>query len=267
MHKHNYSFITSSLRSEVYTWAWNTQGLPDYTFWNNCHSPRGESQGNHYHLFLCPERGKISEHSLLASGMKGNLQSWPCFNSCSKDSCAQGWRGFGCSRYPESAGLLVSGSAVSGRRVTCWTPSYFLLNGSKCLRKFDPSPQIQAGPLTVNIINPWIRVRNICNSLPKWLYFMRSSPHAIRVLQGTGSKGISFLIRGLIPLMQNDGCCSQLLSVASFIIFFMCHISFSTGLISSIKTRHLQYASFSCVHSLASASSLHSPCLVKDLIQ
>lgn len=80
-HKHNYTFETPSIRSDVYTWAWHAQSLPDYTFWNNYQSLRRESQGNHYHLFLCPGGRKISDHSRLASDMKGNLQRLAMFQA------------------------------------------------------------------------------------------------------------------------------------------------------------------------------------------
>lgn len=116
-------------------------------------------------------------------------------------------------------------SAISSQRVACWTPFCFLLDGSEYLRKIDSSPHIQAGPLTVNIINHLIRVRNICNSLCD--FFVRSSPDALFIFQSTGSNGISFLTLALIPPIQNGSCCFWFLSVPVF-YFILLFLSFST---------------------------------------
>lgn len=52
--------------------------------------PSGEKAKEITVIYSLAQGKNISEYSLLASGMKGNLQAWPCSNSCSKDSCTEG---------------------------------------------------------------------------------------------------------------------------------------------------------------------------------
>lgn len=155
---------------------------------------------------------------------KAICKGWPCSKSSSKDSRAQGWRGFGCPYCPESAGLLVPGVS-SFRSESDLLDTLLLSAGRKWaspknwFQPLDPGWTINS----VDIINPLISFRNICNSPPMRLLFMRSSPHALPILQGTGSTGSPFLTPRPIPLIHSDGWCFQLLSVPFF--FFK---SFST---------------------------------------
>lgn len=142
-HRHDCIYITLALGPHVILETDSTKFTSLSTFWTNHPSLRRESQGNYYHLFLCPGEKKNNEYSVLASGMKGNLQDWPCSSSCSKDSYSKGWGGFGLSHCPESASSLVLGVSSSGKRVTCWTSSCFLLDESECLRKLDCSSHIR----------------------------------------------------------------------------------------------------------------------------
>lgn len=137
------------------------------------------------------EEKSVNTHTWQVT-WKAICKGWPCPNSCSKDSCARGGRGFGCSYRPESAGLLVPGVS-SFRSESDLLDTLLLSAGWKWVSQknwfqpSDPSWTINS----VNIINPLISTRNICSSLPMWLLFMRSSPHALPILQGTGSNGIS----------------------------------------------------------------------------
>lgn len=154
-------------------------------------------------------------------------------------------------------------SAISSQRVACWTPFCFLLDGSEYLRKIDSSPHIQAGPLTVNIINHLIRVRNICNSLCD--FFVRSSSKAQAQMASPSSHWPWFLQFKMVAAAFGFYLCLFFILFYYFYHFLHDYIYFSTCLVSSIKVMDLHMLISFLIHPLAPTSYLHSQCLVKYL--
>lgn len=214
------------------------------------------------------EEKSVNTHTWQVT-WKAICKGWPCPNSCSKDSGARGGRGFGCSYRPESAGLLVPGVS-SFRSESDLLDTLLLSAGWKWVSQknwfqpSDPSWTINS----VNIINPLISTRNICSSLPMWLLFMRSSPHALPILQGTGSNGISSHQAWVPQFTVMAAAFSFYLCLFFFLItFYTCSISFTSCVDSSITARDLPMQVSLCICALAPASFPHSQCLGEDLIQ
>lgn len=112
------------------------------------------------------------------------------------------------------------------------------------------------GPLSVNIINPLIGVRNIYNSFPVWLLFMRFSLHTLLILQGTDAHMASPSSHRPILPVQNDGCFFWLLSVP-LLLFSTCSLySYQYLFFPLWNSENLHMPVSLYIHPFASTASL-----------